>query len=639
MMTHESEIKIRTRGRPRGAGAITVQRDVCLHEFAFMRAVIQGMEADKAAARYFPDSHVDMRSARARFRALVLQVELQLQGLGEAAFARSIRQALSKFAVAPCSLPSLEQFAEQFDEDMHSERELQELYQEEFGSHQGADPNRSQQLRSLSQLQSRGATVIPRGSDPACRWLHPKLAQALMGEGVQTLKDCCLFINRGGRGWYQSLSGLGQTRATRLVQWLLDHEAYLGVLLSQRVRAGFTALDTSHLLAPWPYPGSQWIDGGQQVRSVSLRSVGPNAMGAERDEEAITTWLDTLTLKSSNTQEAYTRDIERLLLWAHEQGKTLSSLTIDDALAHIRFLQSPPEHWMNPLPTSRQASDWRPMRGPLSQASTNRALAAIGQLYSFLVSTHYLLANPFANLGKVRGAVHQLDTLRSFSAEHKRAINVALQGMDESPSKRRLVAVLLLLETTGMRRSESHLTWSDIHCVPINDVQHPCFKVVGKGNAERFIPIKPSLLDALNAHRADRQLCIERGIYEESTRVPLISILERPFFSQGEGGVKDGALSISGQHRVLKSFFGKVATRCADPELRRTFESASSHWLRHTFAHAVLRSSDNNLPVTQQLLGHKSIATTGIYLKADLSSRLTAILGLQSGLESVGEVA
>lgn len=47
-----------------------------------------------------------------------------------------------------------------------------------------------------------------------------------------------------------------------------------------------------------------------------------------------------------------------------------------------------------------------------------------------------------------------------------------------------------------------------------------------------------------------------------------------------------------------------------------------------TFAHRVLNATQGDLAVTQLLLGHKSISTTGIYVKADLSQRLHAIQSL-----------
>ncbi|MCY1377444.1 Tyrosine recombinase XerC [compost metagenome] len=58
--------------------------------------------------------------------------------------------------------------------------------------------------------------------------------------------------------------------------------------------------------------------------------------------------------------------------------------------------------------------------------------------------------------------------------------------------------------------------------------------------------------------------------------------------------------------------------------------------MRHTFAHAVLRATGGDLPVTQQLLGHASIATTGIYVKADMSQRLKAVMALPVMFDSGG---
>jgi site-specific recombinase XerD len=42
----------------------------------------------------------------------------------------------------------------------------------------------------------------------------------------------------------------------------------------------------------------------------------------------------------------------------------------------------------------------------------------------------------------------------------------------------------------------------------------------------------------------------------------------------------------------------------------------------------VLGATNQDLPVTQQLLGHKSIATTGIYVKADMGQRLRAVMAM-----------
>ncbi|RYE42372.1 MAG: site-specific integrase [Hyphomicrobiales bacterium] len=57
---------------------------------------------------------------------------------------------------------------------------------------------------------------------------------------------------------------------------------------------------------------------------------------------------------------------------------------------------------------------------------------------------------------------------------------------------------------------------------------------------------------------------------------------------------------------------------------RSVFRRASTHWLRHTYAHHALREPGKDLTVVQQILGHRSITTTAIYVKADMEARKRA---------------
>lgn len=631
------------------------EHGLCLHEFAFLRACLQGIDVAKAATRYFPEGYTDPRSARVLLQRQLQLVQQQLVGLGEPVMAKALDRALQQTVVGAGStvqhLPSLEDFAAEFDSDMYSERELLELYEERFGERH-AEPLRPQDaVVAVNHLQVRSA-VEPTPVDPVARWFSPGLAKLFHGLGVLTLESCAVFVNAGGRGWYKAVPLLGRARALRVVQWLLDHERFIGVPLSQRIR-GVVTVDAEMFQKPHSLPDARPSTGTKcsvepstmfqlLLPQVSLRTRGPNALGAENDLQAIQTWLATLALKSPHTQRAYGRDLDRLLLWVQDRGKTLSTLTVDDALDHVHFLQDPPSHWINKMPTTRSAGDWKPMRGPLSQGSTNRALAAIGRMYAFLVATHYLVANPFAQLGQVRSASVKIDTLRSFTRKHQQAIQQALARLEEGPKRRRLVAVLQLLEVTGLRRSEANLTWGDITPMRIGEADHPCFKIQGKGMRERIIPIRPTLLAALEAHYADRALLVQRGVLVACSRpqTPLVSILETPLGSRADcipPGA--GALSGAGLYRVLKVFFHSVAMQTNDAQMRQDFERASCHWLRHTFAHEVLRASGQDLPVAQQLLGHTSLATTGIYVKADLSSRLDAVLSMRDAFASPGEGA
>ncbi|MBS0483489.1 MAG: tyrosine-type recombinase/integrase [Proteobacteria bacterium] len=612
-----------------------------LHDLALLRAVVQGMRPAAAARRYLPDLHRDARVVRSHLVAVAREARIHLEGMGEANLAAALGPALGLNMTEPevgQGAPDLEEFARRFDVGMFSERELVELYEEEYGACAIPEPPAfgptpaqalERALKGLSLIQARGVQV-PKGDDPVSLWLSARLCAQLRPFGVLRLSDLVTLANRFGRTWWREVPGLGRERAERLVQWLLDHETWLGQRLSPRVRREAVAVVAT------TQPGARLP---AMAGHTDLRSTGFNALGANSDHQALRIWLDTLSLKSPHTLAAYRRDVERLLLWAHERGLSLSTLTVVDAIEHARFLSNPPAHWVNTLPATRCGGDWRPMRGPLSRSSARRALAAIGHLYGFLVESGYLTANPFARVRAAAGASMAnavMDTTRSFGLRHLDAMRATLDAMPGGAHKRRLLAILMLAETTGMRRQEmSAHTWGDLrkHAGETTGARY-VLTVRGKGGHERKLPVKDSVIEALERHLADRRMLMDAGVLPDQAlaETPLISVLEQP--PVGALHACSGALSEAGLHRVLKRFFQSVADHLAGlglPEtadLQEDFARASCHWLRHTFAHEILKASGADLPVTQQLLGHKNISTTGIYLKADMGQRIDAVVAL-----------
>lgn len=626
------------RGRPPGRELVARFRGLRLHDLALLRAIVQGVNPSAAARRYLPELHADARVVRSYLLTLAREACTHLVGLGEGGLAGSLVRALRLDAVVACrpaSAPSLQEFTDRFDADLYGERELLALYEEEYGipAQPGLTTAKADDLnlalRALNMLQLHSAQV-PKAHDPVSQWLSERLCQQLRPFGVLQLSDLVTLVNCHGRTWWRTVLGLGRDRAERLVQWLSDHEAWLELPLSPRVRGVSTAM----AVVAEPGTCTTTVQSG-----TDLRSAGFNALGAVSDQQALRIWLDTLTLKSPHTLIAYRRDVERFLMWAHERGQGLSTLTVADAIEHARFLVSPPAHWVNALPATREDSDWRPMRGPLSRSSARRALAAIGHLYGFLVESGYLTANPFARVRAAAGAGManvMMDTTRSFGLRHLGAMKATLDAMAGSAHKRRLLAILMLGETTGMRCQEmSAHTWGDLrkHGGDAAGARY-VLTVRGKGGHERKLPVKDSVIDALERHLGDRRALVAAGELPDVglAETPLISILEQP--PVGTMHAACGALSEAGLHRVLKRFFEGVAEHLeglGEPEtgdLQEDFRRASCHWLRHTFAHEILKASGADLPVTQQLLGHKNISTTGIYLKADLGQRIEAVAAL-----------
>lgn len=129
-------------------------------------------------------------------------------------------------------------------------------------------------------------------------------------------------------------------------------------------------------------------------------------VAADDDRTALAAFLDEYQ-HSKNTQAAYRKEGERLLLWAwFERGKPLSSLNRQDLDTYLAFLSDPQPtaRWCGPR-RPRHAPEWRPFVGPLGPNARVAALAAIQSLLSWLVDAGYLAANP---LGLMRQARRQL---------------------------------------------------------------------------------------------------------------------------------------------------------------------------------------------------------------------------------------
>jgi site-specific recombinase XerD len=257
----------------------------------------------------------------------------------------------------------------------------------------------------------------------------------------------------------------------------------------------------------------------------------------------------------------------------------------------------------------------------------------------------------------------RMDVMRSFSEEDLLSIGATLREMVEGPHKRRLRAIILLLQTGGFRRQEAiSLRYGDLSPVRSENRLTNIWvaKFVGKGGVERQVPIQAETYEALQDHYRDRQALmansapIRTGTVKPAplaayadvpyAETPLIGVLDDRFSSgraasegdtPGHAGVKanlNGGLSYGRVHSILKSFFEKVSQREDLPEGHADFLKASAHWMRHTFGHQAMIASKGDIAAIQQILGHADIATTGIYLKADLASRVAVVQGIKGAV-------
>lgn len=700
----------RPRGRPKkslGSAVLDKESRIGLPDFAFMRAAVQGVDLAKAADLYLVrHERIDLRTSKAYLGKLLKRVRHAAMALAERDEALAKLRLLAEDAprAASPALPTLEAFALRFDDGMYSERELQELFEEEYGdqtakraspvAHLSAGAVIRRKLEVLSWLHMRLGSG-PSAQDTLNLWLDQVLADRIrLNSGAVTLGQLVTFLNAGGRHWFESIPGLGRVRAARILTWLYVHEVHIGVALSARMRHGLESvaqvprvdsdawLEDAHIvsdhaggpprLSSWPSHASlalpavnshttgnvriyglvpldtlDWpsrLDGSDGL----FRSADANMLGAGNDREAFEAWRRIhLATKSANTQRIYERSIERLVLWALvERRKALSSLAADDMAAFRDFLLDPPEHWINRWPTMRYSQDWRPLRGPLDPRSVQQTLAAIGTMFQVWHDMGYLRANPMRGVGVPHSMTKRLDTSKHFADEDLAGLRRCLASMPDNPSRRRLRAMLLLLQTAGLRRDElERLNFGDISLGVVGGQISEVWvaRIHGKGGKLRDVPLKASVIEALETHYVDRLALIAQGVLPSryglmaKTETPVLSILTvvRAGRDAGPGDGPadaartdnpDGRLAAGSVYSLLKAFFAKTANlEGLLPGQAERLRAASTHWLRHTFAHQALRASGGALQPVQQLLGHENINTTAIYTKADLEDRVRTI--------------
>jgi site-specific recombinase XerD len=677
----------RPRGRPPGALGKTTRTDERLQssDFYFLRAVTEKIDHKEAAERYLAHrGPMDRRTAIAYEKHLRREMQRNINAVQDVAAHKEASRQLG-YLDAPAAVvrigPSLEEFAQRFDADMYSEAELIELYVDEYGVTPGGAGDTGgvspkAKLQALNWLQSKFA-VEPVGGEPCELWIEKGIATEVRTFGVLTLADLVNWINLTGRRWADKLPKVGRVRARRLMVFLLQNEESIGVRISPRVRIALedryqlpgTAMPAD-ALAPLPSTSlvrAPVLGVAQSVGIVPLenlswpaallgvdgtfRSASPNTYGASSDAEALQQWFEALKEKSPQTQESYRRAVERLVLWAIvEKRRALSSLTTQDIGEFKDFLRDPPAHWVNRLPVMRFSAEWRPLRGPMGDTSLKQTMSAVATLYNDWLNCGYLSANAVASVRSTKRTELRMDVTRSFTEEDLAAIRATWIELPDGPSKRRMRAVMLLLQTSGLRRAECvSLTWGQLAPIVVENRLSGMMgvKFIGKGDKEREVPIKEETLQALEAHYQDRLALIAAGVlpygHMSKEDTPLLSVLDdRLTFSEGGPGMTPadarregnatGALSAGRLYGILKGFFRKVASRPDLGDRQKHFLKASTHWLRHTFAHQALAATDKDLPVVQQLLGHADIGTTGIYVKADMTARLAAVSGIKSAL-------
>jgi integrase/recombinase XerD len=157
------------------------------------------------------------------------------------------------------------------------------------------------------------------------------------------------------------------------------------------------------------------------------------------------------------------------------------------------------------------------------------------------------------------------------------------------------LAIILILTGSGLRVSE-------LVALRLEDIQFdptPVIRVMGKGRRERVMPLTPSAAKALRAWLAARGTGGSEIVFLNHRGAPISRF-----------GVRD----------ILKRRSEAAQRQCASLAQKRVHP----HVLRHTTAMQVLAATkDPRLVATY--LGHASMVTTEVYIRADVTEKLETV--------------
>ena len=270
---------------------------------------------------------------------------------------------------------------------------------------------------------------------------------------------------------------------------------------------------------------------------------------------------------SANTQDAYARDLDKLLVFLDHEGKRPEEVVLADLQTFAAGL-----HDIGV--------------GPRSQC---RILSGVRSFYRFLVMDGYMDNDPTELLESPVLGEHLPEFLTPQEVDQlKESIDLS------KPEGHRNRAIIEVLFSCGLRVSELvNLKWSNVY------VEERFLRIMGKGSKERLVPIS------------------ELALKEIENYLPWRNTLKI------KSGEEDYVfLNRRGGHLTRTMILIMLKEQAQEAGIVKTI---SPHTLRHSFATALLEGGAD-LRVIQSLLGHESIGTTEIYTHLSMQTLREEVL-------------
>ncbi|ONC30060.1 integrase [Burkholderia pseudomallei] len=483
------------------------------------------------------------------------------------------------------------------------------------------------------------AVAAPAPGHAVGMWFRPMVSQRLRAAGIATLGELVAYCNRRGGSWWRGVPRIGAGRARHIVSWLRRHEASIG----ERVVSDVDLAD------PFCAGELVLIDAGRQLLAPLERMDVPHALSgtdgvnrarvfpyiaARHDLDAVRAYLHQYR-EQPKTLRAYTKELERFLLWAVcVRGKALSSLLVDDCEAYKDFLAAPAESFVGPR-APRSSGRWRPFASAELSADTRRyAVRVLRAAFAWLVDIRYLDGNPWKAVKDpvVVDREFRIDVGRALPSLLWIAIRRHIDHTSTQPRAsfwRTLRALMLLMGDSGLRREEAATARREAlrRAMAVDASLPPIWEmtVIGKRKKERTVSVSLATVDALRAHWRDRG----RDFDEPGAGGPLVAPVSIPSTPQalrkhgittGEPAVPDAGqpYSVDVLNQLIERARRRLLTEMADlsADDRARLASISPHSFRHTFG-TELAAANVAPDIIQHALGHASIGTTTIYVHTE----------------------
>mgnify|MGYP000536603522 CR=1 FL=1 len=288
-------------------------------------------------------------------------------------------------------------------------------------------------------------------------------------------------------------------------------------------------------------------------------------------DDAIRTFITYLDLEQGASQEtirSYHSDLRQFLVF-------LATLSTPNS--------APPPSSVDAL-TIRNYLRWLDEQDE-KKSSLARKLSTLKSFYRFLIREGLAETNPAT---QVRSPRQSQRLPKILTKDEATTLMEAPQEKHSTSARDR--AILETLYSTGARVSELvGLDWDDLN------LQSGIARLQGKGKKERIVPIGDVAIQAIQEYRDDGSQKMQAA--QQNGKKEGLRGKGNPLFTN----IRGGRLTTRSVERIVKKFSQQLPNGAVAP-----------HTLRHSFATHLL-DEGADLRIIQELLGHRSLATTQKY--------------------------